>query len=346
MRNGQIAGVIFAFLIVPAGAQETIIGGPTSEQADRTYRQGIEYVNRRMFGAALQAFKKADQQDGGHCLACKKRVLQYGEQARDWKSAEQAAEELVGEARQPKDVALAHYERGRLLMAEAIDRRKDDLFHRAHEEFNLALTISPQFSAAVFADGRALAHLKLDDESKKRFQQFGEMSPRESPERQRALLYNRQPELARVPMAPAFAVTTLDGKQISVDDLQGKVVLIDFWAVWCEPCLRALPQYRDLVRRFDGQPLLILGVSVDTDEARWKEYVLNNDMPWPQYFDNGFGGPLARSFGVQSIPHTFTIDADGILRDEQIDGASIEGKLKKLVRRAQEKKAAAAKPSQ
>jgi len=52
-------------------------------------------------------------------------------------------------------------------------------------------------------------------------------------------------------------------------------------------------------------------------------------MTWPQYRDGGFTGPVAKIFGVNAIPHTFTIDADGVLQDEHIGDASIEGKLKK-----------------
>jgi hypothetical protein len=63
-------------------------------------------------------------------------------------------------------------------------------------------------------------------------------------------------------------------------------------------------------------------------------------MTWPQYLDHGFTGPVAKLFGVQAIPHTFTIDSDGVLQDEHIGDASIEGKLKKLIRRAQESVAA------
>jgi thioredoxin-like negative regulator of GroEL len=76
---------------------------------------------------------------------------------------------------------------------------------------------------------------------------------------------------------------------------------------------------------------------VDSDEAKWKEFVAKNEMIWPQYCDHGFTGPVAKSFGVQAIPNTYTIDADGILLDQHIGDGAIEGKLKKLVKRAQEK---------
>ncbi len=135
-------------------------------------------------------------------------------------------------------------------------------------------------------------------------------------------------------MAPPFAVTTTDGQSISIDGLQGKVVLVDFWATWCEPCREALPHIRDVARKFQGQPLVILSVSLDNDEQKWKEFVAKNQMTWPQYRDGGFAGPIATMFAVRAIPHTFTIDADGVLQEEHIGDASIEGKLKKLVARA------------
>jgi len=68
-------------------------------------------------------------------------------------------------------------------------------------------------------------------------------------------------------------------------------------------------------------------------------------MTWLQYRDGGFTGPIARMFGVEAIPHTFTIDTDGVLQDEHIGDAQIEGKLKKLVSRAREVRAGA-KPGQ
>lgn len=177
-------------------------------------------------------------------------------------------------------------------------------------------------------------------QQKARFEQFAKMRPAGNLDRQRALRYIRQPELARARMAPAFAVTTTDGTQIALDDLQGKVVLLDFWATWCAPCREALPHMKDLVRKFQGQPLVVLSVSLDDDEQKWKDFIAKNEMSWPQYCDGGFTGSIARLFDVKAIPHTFTIDADGVLQDERIGDASIEGKIKKLLARAQEIQAA------
>jgi thiol-disulfide isomerase/thioredoxin len=131
-------------------------------------------------------------------------------------------------------------------------------------------------------------------------------------------------------------VTTLDGQHLSLDSLAGKVVLIDFWATWCGPCREALPQIQKIAHKFEGQPLVVMSISLDKDEGKWKDFVQKNGMTWMQYRDGGLGGQVAKQFGVTAIPATFTIDADGVLEDQHVGDADIEGKLKKLVARAAE----------
>jgi thiol-disulfide isomerase/thioredoxin len=263
-------------------------------------------------------------------------MIKYGLELRDRKAAETAAEEMVEQAQGDKKVALAHYQFGIVLLDEGVEKHKDDLFTRAHDEFTKALAAVPNFPSAIFSDGRALAYLKQDDAAKGRFEEFVKMRAADDPDRQRALRYIGQPELARARMAPAFAITTTSGQRVSLDDLAGTVVLIDFWATWCGPCREAMPHVREIAKRFQGQRLIVLSISLDSDEEKWKDFVSKNEMTWPQYRDGGFNGPIAKMFGVEAIPHTFTVDSDGVLQDEHIGDASIEGKLKKLVSRARE----------
>ncbi|QNI33114.1 TlpA family protein disulfide reductase [Alloacidobacterium dinghuense] len=137
-------------------------------------------------------------------------------------------------------------------------------------------------------------------------------------------------------LAPPFSVTTIDGRRVSLDDLAGKVVLLDFWATWCGPCIEALPHMKRIAQEFADEPLVILSVSLDSDanDQKWRTFVARNQMTWLQARDGGFNGPTARLFGVTAIPHTFTIDAEGVLQDEQIGDAAIESKLRKLCDRA------------
>jgi len=333
-RLGRILGIL-TLLLASAMAQANP-EGPTSEKARKTFDEASRYLEQHMIGSALDDFKKANQQDGGHCVLCEKKMLKYGIQLGDWKIAESAASELVSAAHDAKSIAIAHYDFGMLLMYEGLGKNKDQFFARAHDELTKALTAVANFPDATFADGQALAHLKQDDAAKAQFQKFVAMRPADDPDCQRAQRYISRPELARARMAPPFAVTATDGRRISLDDLKGRVVLLDFWATWCGPCREALPHLRDIARKFQGQPLVILSISLDTDPEKWRDFVAKNGMTWAQYYDGGFDGPIAKLFGVDAIPHTFTIDADGVLQDEKIGDASIEGKLKKLVAHAGE----------
>jgi peroxiredoxin len=334
-----IMGIAF-LLALPAVTEEKSTqpkaDGPSNEKAQKTYRNALEALRARDPALALDGFKKADKQDDGHCLACQGKMIQYGVELGDWKTAELGAQEMVAGAQGKQESAIAHQQFAVIYMDEGLTRRKGEYFSRAHEELTAALAAYSNFPDAVFLDGQALAHLEQDDAAKARFEQFVKMRPEADPNRQRALRYIARPDLARAQMAPAFAVTTQDGKRITMDDLQGKVVLLDFWATWCAPCREALPHIREVARKFQGQPLVVLSISVDTDQDQWREFISKNEMTWPQYCDNGFTGNIAKLFDVKSIPHTFTIDAEGVLQEENAGDVALEGKIKKLIARARE----------
>jgi thiol-disulfide isomerase/thioredoxin len=329
MRIGQI--LLFSiFVLAPTVAQQPS-DGPKNEKAQKTYKQALEELHDRRKIFALDDFKKADKQDGGRCLDCQKQMVKYGVELAEWKTAELGAEEMVAEAQGQQEAAVAHYQFAIVLMDEAMQKHKDEFFTRAHDEASKALAAYSNFPDALMVDGRALAHLRQDPEARSRFEAYVKTRPVDDAERQRALRYVSRPELARAQMAPPFAVTTVDGQTISMDALQGKVVLLDFWATWCGPCREALPHIQKVAKKFQGEPLVILSVSLDADEQKWKDFIIKNEMTWPQYRDGGFTGPIAKMFGVNAIPHTFTIDSDGVLQEEHVGDASIEGKLKKLL---------------
>ncbi len=334
MRKTAFAtAVIFTFCCgSPTMAQQ---GGPTNPKARKTFKEAVGYAQHHADQQALDAFKKADKQDGGKCATCQAEIVRYGTEFQDWKAAMRAAQEEVAEARASRDTALAHYDLGYVLFEEALNKHNAEIFTQSHEEFAKAIAAAANFPDAWFLDGRALAELKADDAAKAEFAQYLKIAPANDIDRERAKRYIDDIQLARERMAPAFAVTTMDGQRVSLDGLHGKVVLLDFWATWCEPCREALPNMKKIARTFQGQPLVILSVSLDPDAQKWKDFVAKNGMTWLQYRDGGFEGPISRLFDVHAIPHTFTIDADGVLRDEHIGDASIEGRLKKLVAQAE-----------
>jgi thiol-disulfide isomerase/thioredoxin len=331
------AGVVAAMVLAMAGAAfAQTENGPTDPKAQKTLQAGMDWVQRHDYAAAVDSFKKANKQDGGHCGLCAFKIVRYGIVCGDFKDADAAAQQLIADAKDPMHAGLAHTDRATVLLREGLIEKKADSFVEADKEFQLAMAAYPATSDLYFFDGLALAHMNQDDAAKARFEKYLSLAGKDDVQRERAQRYIDNPELARARMAPAFSVATLSGQQVSLDGLAGKVVLIDFWATWCGPCREALPHIRDIAQRFSGEPLVVLSVSLDSNETVWKNFVAKNGMTWLQYRDGGFNGPVAKLFGVNAIPHTFTIDADGVLQDEHVGDAALEGKLKKLCARARQ----------
>jgi thiol-disulfide isomerase/thioredoxin len=153
---------------------------------------------------------------------------------------------------------------------------------------------------------------KKDDLGLPEIKAYLEQSPEaEYAKYARKILAN--PNVARQPVAPDFVVTCEDGKRITSDQLAGKVVVIDFWATWCPACRAALPDMKDLVRKYPSDKLMIISSSADHDENAWRDYITKKEMTWPQVFDKN--GSLSSSFAVHAFPTYIVIDGDGIIRN-------------------------------
>ncbi len=126
-------------------------------------------------------------------------------------------------------------------------------------------------------------------------------------------------------VVPDFSATDLDGKPISLQDYRGKVVLLDFWAVWCGPCLGEMPNVRQVYNTYKDKGFDIIGVSLDTDEARLRNYLRKNNIPWRQIFSGQkWNSPLAQKYHIRSIPAPWLIDKDGTLISREARGVKLE----------------------
>ncbi|MBC8030289.1 MAG: TlpA family protein disulfide reductase [Pyrinomonadaceae bacterium] len=121
------------------------------------------------------------------------------------------------------------------------------------------------------------------------------------------------PRRAREAYAPDFSITTADGEHITLEDLRGKVVVLDFWGTWCPPCVESIPALRALNKKFSKEPSFVLiGVSTDAEEETWREFTAKEKMIWPQYWDRD--RRVVRAFSVRAFPTYVVIDHEGIIR--------------------------------
>lgn len=112
---------------------------------------------------------------------------------------------------------------------------------------------------------------------------------------------------------PDFPPTVdLEGKPVSLTDYRGKVLLLDFWAVWCGPCIGEMPNIKEVYEKYHDKGFDVIGISLDNDETVLREFIKDNRLPWRQIFDGeGWSGPLAEKYGVRSIPAPFLLDQEG-----------------------------------
>jgi thiol-disulfide isomerase/thioredoxin len=323
------------------GEPTTKPGEPTDLKARKTYASAIEWEKHRNNGSAMDDFRKANKLDGGHCWECLRRAYRLAIELDAFKDAVDIARDWLPVAETDKEKATVHFQLGIALQMLGINNKKLQSIQESADEFKAALQLDPKLARAHYHLGVTLAHLQQDDAARAQFSAFLDEDKKNPTLHPRAERFVDHIELARATMAPPFSATTLDGQSISMDGLAGKVVLIDFWATWCGPCVEALPHMQSIARKFEGQPLVVLSISLDKDEAKWKSFVDKNKMTWLQVRDGGFNGAVSKKFGVTAIPATFTIDPDGVLEDQHVGDANIEGKLKKLVARAVEKNGSA-----
>ncbi len=298
-----------------------------------------ELTKKRQYAFAVDEYKKANKVAGGSCIPCLKQLYDTDMHIGEYKDAVAAATQMESLATFAADKSVAANDRGLALLAQGGEKPKPAQLEAAHSAFQTALSDYPKNIGAQYQDGCVLARMGKSDEAKQAFNACSQAASPKDPMRVRAAHFAENPELSLHKMAPAFEVTALDGTRFNLDKMGGRVVLIDFWATWCGPCNRELPHIQKIAREFANEPLTIISISWDTDDAKWKDFIAKHEMTWLQYRDADH--KLSERFDINSIPHYFTIDSDGVLTAEMLgSGSDVEGKLKKLIKRANEAKPA------
>lgn len=130
-----------------------------------------------------------------------------------------------------------------------------------------------------------------------------------------------------------FTQTTPDGKQVSLKDLRGQYVLLDFWASWCRPCRMENPNVVAAYNRFKDKGFTVLGVSLDQNREPWMAAIQQDNLTWTHISDlKGWGNEAAKMYNVQGIPQNFLIDKEGKIVAKDLRGEALDQKLAELLK--------------
>jgi peroxiredoxin len=132
-----------------------------------------------------------------------------------------------------------------------------------------------------------------------------------------------------------IAFTALDGTEVDLAAMKGKVVLVDFWATWCAPCVASQPEIKKLYEKFHGKGFEVIGISLDSAESKTQvqNFVKKKNLAWPQAFSGkGWDDEFAAKCGLTGIPATFLIGKDGRIAAIGAGGHDLEVKVEELLK--------------
>jgi len=137
-------------------------------------------------------------------------------------------------------------------------------------------------------------------------------------------------------VAPNFTLQTPEGQDISLSSLRGKCVLIDFWASWCGPCIRELPNIKKVYEKYHDKGIEIISISLDDKKSNWTKAIEKHQIPWLHVSSlKGWKCPVAKLYNVTGVPAMYLLDAEGRIVSDNARGEALETEVSKLCGQSQ-----------
>lgn len=264
---------------------------------------GIQSVERHAYPDAIQHFIHANELKQGKCSEC------YVWVARLYLAAGKLPEALVNAAN-GVSTATTDLERAKAQLYQGTVLAQQGELAQAEAAFKAASAGNPQCLECKFNLGYVLLKESKDAEGVALFRTIAPQFAG-TPRGQEIQRFIDNPSRVRKKYAPEFSAKTRTGEEINLDKLKGKVVLLDFWGTWCEPCRISLPKIKELAATVDPSKVAIISVDEGDSREKWEQFVQANGMTWAQVYDGDLS--MHRAFNVDGFPRYYVLSKDGII---------------------------------
>jgi thiol-disulfide isomerase/thioredoxin len=330
LQSGRAAMSFLALAV----AAVLLWSGPARAQtvenpADALMKEGYADAGARKYDDAMKAFKKANQLQHDSCADCFLQMAIIETKTGGYDHALKDCDKAIACATVDPVREQSHFLKGNILgSAPQIGTPDPKRLKESENEYRATLALDPGSTEAHLDLGIMLLRESQQADGVAELNQYLKLAPN-GPEALLARKLIENPKEAARPLAPDFHVTTLTGDTIALNQLAGKVVVMDFWATWCPPCRESVPELKALTRKYPADKLVVISFSADRDQQAWKSFVAQKGMDWAQYFDGD--GKIRGSFGVNAFPTYIVVDANGFVYDRIVGldpQMSIVGQLK------------------
>jgi thioredoxin-like negative regulator of GroEL len=305
-------GFACSIVVLSACLPASLIGqaGPGGTAFKEQFEQGQQALKAGKYKDAIESLKKANAWQGNACGECYLLVAVAYYKSGKLNESVENCDLAAAVASDDKMRATAHSLKGNALFAAA---GKDSKKMSAPEvEFRSAIQLNPKSPLFHLSLAKTLLWESKDDEAKQELQACLDLNADEKMASEARLLL-ADPRRGREDFAPEFEISTLQGQQVSLKQLAGRIVVMDFWATWCPPCRASVPELKELTKKYPVEKLTLISVSADKDDGAWREFVVKKKMDWAQYRDADH--KVLNAFAIHSFPTYLVIDGDGIIKE-------------------------------
>jgi thiol-disulfide isomerase/thioredoxin len=309
-----VAGLLVFF--APGGDFAASGAGVLPDQDELSYQDhindGFALLRRKRHEEALKSFKKANQMRDGRSAEALIGMAEAYQGLLAYKNVAETCDKVISFASDNQLLQARAYNLKGIALQMQSEGKDAKKLQEAESLFRLGLELNPNLPSLHYNLGVTLLLLGRDGEGVAELKEYVAMQPKDATASDaRKMIEN--PRRAREPYAPEFSITTLQGEYLTIEDLRGKVVLLDFWGTWCGPCVASVPGLRNLYKKYEKEEsFVMIGVSSDSDKEKWSSFVAQNRMGWAQYLDRD--RRVQRAFEITAFPTYVLIDHEGIIR--------------------------------